>query len=423
MQTSEGFRKILGARLNNKPPHPPFTPEEFLSSITLIPDLNQLLESFTSKFREMFDASSIYLILFEPVTGRYQGRKSKGDKPELLAEFNLLAANRLIKWLSVNECPLVVESQPEVMKYLTDGERGLLAKGAIQVVVPMVVMNRLSGIVFVGGKSGGSSYTANEMNMMSVLAGQSGLAIQYAVIYQFQEDRLKRLFHADKLATVGELAAGAAHEIRNPLAAVRSTVQYILQDLPPEKKELADGLIEEVDRIDRIVNGLLSFSRNYDLHMEDVDIHSILDQTVALLEPELKKNAVDVVRKYNLANPIITGDDSQLKQVFLNILLNSIQAMEKGGTISISTRTGSGVKGSISIEIADNGTGISEKDVSRVFDPFYTTKENGSGLGLSISYGIVSKHGGNIEIRSNAERGTKGTTVVVELPVGAGPEV
>ncbi len=371
----------------------------------------------------MFDASSVYLILFEPVTARYLGRKSKGHKPELLLEFNFLSSNRLIKWLSVNECPLLVESQPEVMKYLADSERALLTKAAIRVVVPMVVMNRLSGIVFVGGKNGGDCYTPSEINMMSVLAGQSGLAIQYAVVYQFQEDRLKRLFHADKLATVGELAAGAAHEIRNPLASVRSTVQYILKDLPSGKKELADVLIEEVDRIDRIVNGLLSFSRNYELHIEVVDIHSILDQTVNLLEPELKKSGIDIVKKYQLADPAITGDDSQLKQVFLNILLNSIQAMEKGGTISISTRTGGVHKGTVSIEITDDGAGIPEKDLSRVFDPFYTTKENGTGLGLSISYGIISKHGGSIEIKSNSDGEMRGTTVAVDLPVGVRPEV
>ncbi|HUI30351.1 MAG TPA: ATP-binding protein [Candidatus Acidoferrales bacterium] len=404
-------------RQRSKREAPPLlTPEEFLRSITLIPDIDQLLGNFTSKFTEMFAADSVYLVLLEPVTSRYVGRKAKGDGNGLLPRFNFSQKDNLIKWLNINRCSLNVARQDQVVGFLDKVERQLLLDASIQIILPLIVINRLTGALFVGKDYSRRRYSPEEEGLMSSLVSQSALAIEYAMIYQFQEDKLKRLFHADKLVTVGELAAGAAHEIRNPLAAIRSTVQYIRKDLSIDKQTLVDGIIGEVDRIDKIIQGLLSFSRTSEIHVDSIDLHAVLEQTLSLLDSELKNHNIEIIKEYRLSDPCIRGDGEQLKQVFLNIFLNSVQAIERDGKITVTTAVASNRTDFVTILFSDTGPGIPASVLSRVFDPFYTTKENGTGIGLSISYGIVSRHGGEIEIRSTRQGEDRGTNVTINLP-------
>lgn len=420
------FAHRVSGWFTRKPTHPLeggyLSSEEFLRSIGLIVGLDQLLENFSAKLREILDASNLYVVLFEPITNRYVGRKAKGTHPEWLAEFNFSRSDNLIKWLNVNKCALDVVRETEVLNFLSVQEQELLRKTDTVLVIPFIVVNRLTGALFMGRKTNGAVYTSSEIGTLSMLTSQSALAMEHALIYQFQEDKLKKIFHADRLATVGELAAGAAHEIRNPLTSIRSTVQYLQKDLPEERKPLVDGIIEEVDRIDQIIKGLLSFSKSSELHMSVINIEEVLNQTLLLLESELRNHNIDVQKRFDLRNPQITGDASQLKQAFLNILLNSIQAMPEGGKIVIAMTDNLAQKhvaqkeGIVCVTIRDTGPGIPEKDLLKVFDPFYTTKGTGTGLGLSISYGIVSKHGGEIEIESNTEGPNRGTMVLVRLP-------
>lgn len=402
--------------------------QEFLQSITRIIGLDQLLENLGSKFREVVDANSLYVMIFEPITGRYVGKVARGGHPEFLQDLSFSRSENLIKWLSVNRCPLDVTKDIEVVKFLSEREQGLLREAGIVLIIPLIVVNRLTGALFFGRKTGGAPYKPSEVEMLTALANQSALAIEHALMYQFQEEKLKKLFHADKLATIGELAAGAAHEIRNPLTAIRSTVQYIQKDLPGEKRSLVDGILEEVDRIDRIIKGLLSFSKSAELHMSEVNLQNLIQQTLLLLDSELRRHNIAVFTEVKAQDTTIIGDAAQLKQVILNILMNSIQAMPKGGQIDVtlaSTRPeavaneGRTVekRGFLCIAIRDTGPGIQKRNLPKVFDPFFTTKENGTGLGLSISYGIISKHGGEIEIRSQTEGEHTGTTVLIWLPL------
>lgn len=393
--------------------------EEFVKTLHLIVGLEQLLENFSAKLKEMLAAETLYVVLFEPITNRYVGKKAKGAHAEWLAELNFSRTDHLMQWLSVNQVPLEVAKAAAVMQFLSERERALLHKTGTVVVVPLIVINRLTGALFVSQKQNGKAYSSTEIAVLSTLASHSALAIEHALMYQFQEDKLKKIFHADKLATVGELAAAAAHEIRNPLTSIRSTVQYVHKNLPDDKKPLVDGIIEEVDRIDQIIKGLLSFSKSSELHFEYVILEDILNQTLLLLDPEFRKHNIEVDKKFNSPHCRIAADAAQLKQVFLNVILNGVQAMPQGGRITV-TISGDGKhadqRGFACVTIADTGPGIPEKDLAKVFDPFYTTKESGTGLGLSIAYGIISKHGGEIEITSTTEKPNNGTTVMIRLP-------
>ncbi len=422
MQILQSVQTAFSRKKDDRGNSTTLTPEEFLRSITIIPDIDQLLVNFTSKFTEMFRADSVYLVLFEPVTNRYIGRKAKGDKPELLSMFSFSQKDNLIKWLNVNRCALNVLRQSEVVEFLGAAAEKLLVDASIRIILPLIVIDRLTGILFVGRFGLQNRYSPEEETAMSNLVSQSALAIEYSMVYQFQEDKLKRLFHADKIVTVGELAAGAAHEIRNPLAAIRSTVQYIMKDLHGEKKDLVKGIIEEVDQIDRIIKGLLSFSRTSELQIESLNLHDLLEQTLSLLDSELRNHSIEVIKDYHLADPFIRGDGAQLNQVFLNVLLNSIQAMERNGRVTISTDVALNHEDLVTVRLSDTGPGIPDSVLPRVFDPFFTTKENGTGIGLSISYGIVNRHGGDIEIKSGRDDKGRGTAVAISLPRDPGAQ-
>jgi signal transduction histidine kinase len=388
---------------------------ELLNALHLIVGLDQLLGTLCIRFLEIAGARAASIFLYEPITDRYTKRDQRGTpRPDAAAEHPLTSAERLVKWLSVNQTPLAVKTQQEVVRFLSVQEREYLSSHGIELVVPFLSVNRLTGMLFLTEKTSGGEYTPADRDLLDFLASQSALALDNAVMTQFQEDRLKRLFRADKLATVGELAAGAAHEIRNPLTSIRSTIQYLGKYLPYVRE-----VIEEVDRIDSIIHGLLSLSRSTDLDLKEIDLDDLVQQTIVLLDTELRKRSIEVVRHTVLPDARIEADPAQIKQVFLNVLLNSIQAMDRGGVIRVELTQSPGLPGEpgmVRATIDDEGGGIRPEVLQKAFDPFFTTKDDGTGLGLSISYGIVGRHGGEIDIESRTDAAPRGTRVTITLP-------
>ena len=394
---------------------------ELLKSLNLIVGLDQLLEILCARMKEIFCAGTVTISLFDPITRRYAGMMARGSDAQSAPLFGFFESNPLVRWLNVNQSLLNVRVDRGVFDYLSPEEKLILDTHRVALVVPLIALNRLTGMLFLSDKEDGSAYCRAEIDALLMLAGQASFAVENAVMTQFQEERLKKLFHADKLATVGELAAGAAHEIRNPLTSIRSTVQFLKKDLPPEKHGYVEGVIEEVDRIDGIIRGLLSLSKSSELHLSRVDLREALQQTLLLLDPELKRNGIAVNQEMMIGDPTVEADQAQVRQVFLNVLLNSVQSMPGGGTITVHMADRPDGKREESIEsvrvtLSDNGPGMPEETIRRVFDPFFTTKENGTGLGLSITYGIVHGHGGEIDIASKTDPSSHGTSVTIRLP-------
>jgi signal transduction histidine kinase len=250
------------------------------------------------------------------------------------------------------------------------------------------------------------------------------VAFENALLYQEQKQRLRKMFRADRLATIGQIAAGAAHEIRNPLTSIRSTIQYLKKkNTDTDQEAMLGELMGEVDRIDEIIHGLLSFSKPVQPQKEQVELEALLKQVLTLTASMARKNRVEVQFQPPNESAVTRADPSQLKQVFLNILLNAIQAMKEGGRLTIHMECiekGEEKKKQIyyRFRFQDTGCGISDENLEYIFDPFYTTKKEGTGLGLSISYGIIQQHGGEIEVASTTKGKQKGTTVTVLLPRG-----
>jgi signal transduction histidine kinase len=327
----------------------------------------------------------------------------------------------LAKWLLINESCLIVPQAPSVYDYLSSAEQELLNRLRVRVCVPLISLNRLTGIILVGSHRADWRLAKEDVELLQFLANQAGLAFENATLYRQQQDRLRRLYRAERLAAAGKLAAGVAHEIRNPLTAIRSTVQYILQDYPEHnpKRELIHELLNEVDRIDQTVNGLLSLTRSSEIAREEVDVVEVLEQSLVLVGPQAAQQNITVERRYECDHAGVMGEASQLKQVFLNLLMNALQAMPEGGRI-IGTvgrcrpEFISPVGDWVQIEIADSGPGMTPEVLEKIFDPFFTTKREGTGLGLSICHSIIQQHDGEIEVQS---RLGQGTTAVVRLPL------
>jgi PAS domain S-box-containing protein len=226
----------------------------------------------------------------------------------------------------------------------------------------------------------------------------------------------EQLQQREKLSSIGLLAAGVAHEVNTPLTGVSSYTQMLLGMLneTDPKHALLQKVRRQAERATNIVNNLLNFSRTGSAtEFSEIDISRVLDDTLQLLEPQLRGNQIDIVRDYDPEAPLIFGNSGQLQQVFTNLLLNARDAIPIGGSIKIATIPSE--DHSLIVEVSDTGLGIAPENVAKIYDPFYTTKGvgRGTGLGLAVSYGIVQEHSGHISVESTPGHGT---TFRITLP-------
>jgi PAS domain S-box-containing protein len=223
----------------------------------------------------------------------------------------------------------------------------------------------------------------------------------------------EQIRQSDKLAVVGELAAGTAHEIRNPLTSIRGFVQLLLNDFPEgaHQRQYIELILSEITRINNIIKEMLLLAKPSDPKLEKVDFSRITNETISLIGAEAVMHGVEIKTFYEEIIPNLFIDPSQIKQVLINIMRNAIQAMPQGGILEVHLKK---VNGSIEIDIVDSGIGIPKDYLERIFDPFFTTKADGTGLGLPVSYRIMQNHDGQMKIYSESN---KGTTVKLCFPI------
>jgi two-component system NtrC family sensor kinase len=230
------------------------------------------------------------------------------------------------------------------------------------------------------------------------------------------QESAKKITESKKLATLGQLAAGIAHEINNPLGGIVMYSHMLREDLVKEQnRENVEKIAREADRCKTIVKGLLDFARQTKPERTESNINHVLNEVIALLEQQAIFHNIDIVRDQSPSIPLIEVDVGQMQEVFMNLILNAAQAMDGDGTLTTVTRL-SDEGSNVEIEIRDTGPGIPPDKIDKIFEPFYTTKEvgRGTGLGLSIAYGIVERHHGSIEVESVVG---KGTSFFVRLPI------
>ncbi len=216
-----------------------------------------------------------------------------------------------------------------------------------------------------------------------------------------------QLLQAEKLSSVGLLAAGIAHEVNTPITGISSYAQMLLKDLPEsdQRKPILEKIERQTFRAAEIVNGLLNFARMNGTEFRDLDINQLILESLSLLEHQMTENGISISRSLDTSLPPVFGNSGKLQQVFVNLFLNARDAMPSGGELRIRTAMNESM---VVVDIEDTGTGISPEDIKRIYDPFFTTKgtSRGTGLGLAISYGIVQEHGGRILVDSEPGKGT-----------------
>jgi signal transduction histidine kinase len=230
------------------------------------------------------------------------------------------------------------------------------------------------------------------------------------------KDLEQKFYESQKLAAVGQLSAGIAHEVRNPLSSIKMSLQILEKRMNPQGNDMKRFRIaqREVEHLEKLVSDILVFARPTEPEMTPGDINQFLKYSLNLAEKEIAEKHIRIENRFDDKIPLLPFDSAMLKQAFLNLYLNAIDAMEAKGVLSISSRLLDGDEKSVSVEISDNGAGIEENVLPHIFNPFFTTKKYGTGLGLSQVKKIVDLHSGTIEITS--ERGA-GTKVTITLPV------
>lgn len=286
---------------------------------------------------------------------------------------------------------------------------GLMA--ARKILKPIIVLNE--GVKQVGEGELGVEVPVIGMGEIKELAGSfNKMSVKLKELVDAIKAAQKNLVRTEKLYAVGEFSAGVAHEIRNPLTSIKMLFQMVKSRKETMSPKDIEVIEKEINRIDRIIQSFLAFARPEKIEMGEVNIRDVLDDVITITRPKMGQCEIRLEQTFPVDLPRINGNYDALKQVFLNLVLNAIQAMEgRGGTLGIESMA---VDGAISIVVRDTGMGIPEKYLKKVFDPFYTTKKDGTGMGLAMTHNIVNDHSGSIDIDSVFGQGT---SVKVKFPI------
>lgn len=298
-----------------------------------------------------------------------------------------------------------------------------LKKNLSIIMMPLSTVKRTLGVVLIVTRLENQEITNESIQLLNMLARQCSLVIENTLLYQslkVEHENLNearaRTLQAEKLASLGRLTDGAFHEILNPLNIISGQIQVLqrFEELTPKMTKFLGNMKEQSERIARIVNGLLQFSRHSNSERRLIDINNIIDGVLTLLHHELSLNKISVIKTLSDDLPAIYGNEEKLSQVFYNLISNAKDAMEEGGTLEISSEiikdknNESNEEKIVVIDVKDTGCGIAEKNKNKIFDPFFSTKKTGkgTGLGLSLSYGIIEDHGGSITLKSSSKNGS-----------------
>jgi len=413
--------------------------------------LSEIADRILLALTDTMGVERAMVLLVDDASARLRPMATRGDWDQAAADTDIPSDHPIWKhmWMRREEL-MRADFDDEPDPENREACRDVFDTLEVELLVPILYGVDLLGVIAVGRKLTGDRLVNDDRLLLRTLANQSSIAIEnakafdeIATLNENLEARVEertaelrqtqaQLLQAEKMKSLGQLVAGVAHELNNPIGFVHANLQLLdefvkkLMDGPHSEGEAARiaesiGKLlsrsrEGTERVKKIVQDLRTFSRMDQAELLEVDLHEEIDRTLALMEPRLK-NRIEVQRDYG-ALPRVTCFAGQLNQVFLNLLVNACDAIEEQGIIRVKTRP---LEDGVRIEISDDGPGIPESVQGRIFDPFFTTKPigAGTGLGLSLSHGIIERHNGRISAVSSPGRGT---TFTIELPLQA-PEL
>ncbi len=374
-----------------------------------------------SSFLAAFSTVLLLAVFLNPFRDRIQRYvdmiffKSRHDYQKALKSLSAMIRDtfdldELLELVARNLKDIVKADDVAVHLYDVRSKRYVLAKGREAgteggPVFNLSVKGKPVGMLRLGPKLSQDEYSQEELDLIASVSNQLAVSIENAMLASDMLEAQRQLMLSDKLATVGTLAATLAHEIKNPLASIKGFSQIIGKAIKEKDEEAISDFSavvpKQLDRINEMIEKLLRLSRPARPEKRPVSVNSVLDEIVKLLERQCIKSGVRVEKDYE-GELVIDGDANQLTQAFMNIIINSIQAMPGGGELKLKIQN-SRFK---AVEITDKGKGIEREKLEHIFDPFFTTKESGTGLGLAVTKKIIDDHGGKIEIESMPGKGT-----------------
>ena len=350
----------------------------------------------------------------------YRSLQRKADEYERLKEFSENIVESINVGILAADLEDRVESWNNQMERLTGVGRDQAVGCRLRELLPASLVSHLDQVRHEAGVHNiykfemlpTADVEASTLNIaVAPLVSKDGERIGRLIIFDNVTVRAEletRLVQADKLSSIGLLAAGVAHEVNTPLAVISTYAQMLAKQVQGDesKSKLLEKIAKQTFRASEIVNSLLNFSRTSPVEFVEIDLNKVIAETLSLVAPQLSSGLVNIKQKLDPQLGLVKGNPGKLQQVFLNLILNARDAMEKGGTLEIVTFA---EEDQAIVTIADTGTGISSELLSRIYDPFFTTKapKKGTGLGLAVTYGIVKEHGGSIDVQSKPGEGAR----------------
>ena len=379
--------------------------------------VEQVLGTVAAQLHSQMSLTRVMIFFQDSLSGKYRVQAQSGLNPQEVTEPDLGEDAALVKYLRQTKGILVWDEVarrlPQQLRNSLDED---LVRLQVRVCVPMIQDDNLVGMLCVGEKANRDMFFVNDLRVLQNLAAEVALAVRY----RRMEDEVLR---KNRLVELGTIAAGVAHEIRNPLASIKTFAQLMPEhmDDPEFKNEFSKLVLKDVDRITKVIESMLAFARPAQVNIKEQPANDLIEEAILLVQPRLKGKRIELSREFH-GNPVINVDKHQILQVLVNLLSNAADASHDQGKIRVATGVsqrdinGEGNRNQkfTVIEVADNGAGIPAAVRNRLFDPFFTTKKEGTGLGLSISQKIVRDHGGVITV-SSVEG--KGTSFQVNLPI------
>jgi len=407
-------------------------------TVTAASNLDSLLGRILDSALEITKAKKGLLLMLSEGNGELSIKAARGLHKDMEEESMIRFGEVILDRVAKEKRPVLVNHIDEIIplrKRNVTQHRFTQLLEAPLLSIPLHSQGNILGVVGISSKITGETFTEREQTLLSVLASQAAAAIENAKLYKQLEDRIKRLrqtinqlnhtqnqlIQTEKMAAVGRLAFGIAHEIRNPLAIISEGVDFLKGSLL-KKDGLAEGTIKKikrcVERANSIIIELLKFSRTSEIKLQPVKICKLLDDTVILIRNQANLRNIRIRRDFPEKDIQIEADYNMLRQAFFNLCINAIDAMPKGGSLRIGVcrQREKKSKNKIIIEIEDTGKGVPKNKLSKIFEPFFTTKEQGkgAGLGLSVVHLILQRHKAAIQVQSQIGKGTK---FIIKLPV------
>ncbi|MBN1977495.1 MAG: response regulator [Anaerolineae bacterium] len=385
---------------------------------TLDPD--EVLRLAMAEARTMLGAEATAILLRDPASDELRLVASAGASAALPIGTRVPADAGIVGWIVQNARPALIDDVQSDPRCAANPACALAGPDTHTLLgVPLTYRGAVIGVIEAVNKAG-AGFDEHDRELLGTLAGSTAVAIENARLYQAErelrklvEQSQRQLVQTEKLTATGRLAASLAHEINNPLQAIHNSLQLMLsfQLEAAEQKEYLQIADEEIERLMHLVASILEFARPPQREMRAANLNDVAERVLALAGKYLQHRRVAIKRALSTDLPPIVVAPDELEQVFINLVLNAVDAMPDGGTLRVASWQAE--DGRLAVAFSDTGHGIAPEDLKRVFEPFFSTREDGTGLGLTVSHNVVERHGGEITVESALGQGT---TFTVWLP-------